>query len=325
MPAMVTPSCVVWAHLFMCLLFHNAQFPWQQKHACLHTCRVPSELWGGSTMPVYACHIPVTPHAAQACLWCRPSNTTWQWGTPVPAPVMLQHHHLVVCAPAVSQCPQMPVPWACMFTPVMPEHQKHGAARRPVHTSSAATSSSTGVPAFTSTTSKKRHGLARAHFLCVSDMSHHRQVAGQAHPFTCLLCPSDVTLGSGHICLHTCCVQCCCMVAQAHRFARMLCLISATWECRHACSWLPCSRATMQEQGTTTCLPLSPKTTETLLSSVVLQDHQGAVWVCLVIPTSSWHCQAATQYARPHHTTCPVPACGRAGRHFHMSAMSQHH
>lgn len=66
----------VWAHLFTCLLFHNAQFPWQQRHACLHTCCVPSELWGGSTMPVYTCHVPVTPHTEQACLWCRPSNTT---------------------------------------------------------------------------------------------------------------------------------------------------------------------------------------------------------------------------------------------------------
>lgn len=38
-------------------------------------------------------------------LWCHPSNTTWQWGTPVHVPVMLQHHHLVVCAPPMSQRP----------------------------------------------------------------------------------------------------------------------------------------------------------------------------------------------------------------------------
>lgn len=51
--------------------------------------------------------------------------------------------------------------------------------------------------------------VSKSTLWCMSD------VAGQAHPFTCLLCPSDDTLGSGHTYLHTCRVQCHRTVAQA--------------------------------------------------------------------------------------------------------------
>lgn len=178
----------VWAHLFTCLLFHNAQFPWQQRHACLHTCCVPSELWGGSTMPVYTCHVPVTPHTEQACLWCRPSNTTWQWGTPVLAPVMLQHHHLVVCAPAMSQCPKC---WccghacshlSCLNTKNMVQHADP--FTRPVQLQAAA------------------RACPRSH------PPHPRNAMGwQEHTFcACLTCPATAKWQDRHTCSRACCV-----------------------------------------------------------------------------------------------------------------------
>lgn len=78
--------------------------------------------------------------------------------------------------------------------------------------------------------------------------------------------------------------------------------MTAVFQCHHAGSRHDCLPASVSQY-----FQRAPSHT-----SAVLQDRQVAVWVCLVIPTSSWHCQVVTQHAYPHH--CCVQSRYVAGR-----------